>query len=199
MWLVYELELPHQHIEAGGPFGGLDTPEFIAMNPHQHVPVIDDNGKTIWESHTIIRYLAARYGEQRFSADDAYERSRFERWMDWSQTTLQPDFLNGVFWGLYRTPELQRDLQAISKYVDRCSRHFILLDGILNKQPYLVGESLTLADILAGTSLYRYFELEIERPDVPHVRAWYQRLQERPAYCEAVMIPFEDLRGRLDF
>ena len=171
MWLVYELQLPHEHIEAGGRFGGLDTPEFISINPHQRVPVIDDNEKTIWESHTILRYLAARYGEGRFWAEDAYERSRFERWMDWSQTTLQPDFLIGVFWGLYRTPESQRDLQVVSKCVERCSRHFRLLDRILGDRPYLAGESLTLADIPAGTSLYRYFGLEIERPDVPHVKA----------------------------
>jgi glutathione S-transferase len=199
MWLVHELELPHEHIEAGSYFGGLDAPEFIAMNPHRHVPVIDDGGKTIWESHTILRYLAARYGDRQFWSDDAYERSLFERWMDWSQTALQPDFLIGVFWGLYRTPEPQRDLQAISKYVNRCSGHFSLLDGVLRHQPYLAGEAFTLADIPTGTSLYRYFELEIDRPDVPHVRAWYQRLQERPAYRDNVMIPFEDLRGRLDF
>ena len=199
MWLVYELQLPHEHIGAGGRFGGLDTPEFIAMNPHQRVPVIDDNEKTIWESHTILRYLAARYGERQFWSDDAYERSRFERWMDWSQTTLQPDLLNGVFWRLYRTPEPQRDVKAILKYVERCARHFSLLDGMLSNQPYLAGEAFTLADIPAGTSLYRYFELQIERPDVPHVRAWYERLQERPAYREGVMIPFDDLRGRLDF
>ena len=119
--------------------------------------------------------------------------------MDWSQTALQPDFLNGVFWGYYRTPEAQRDWPAITKRLDRCAAHFRLLDGILATRPFLAGDRLSLADIPAGTSLYRYFELDIEHPELPNVSAWYERLKQRPAYREHVMIPFEDLRGRLDY
>ena len=198
-WLVGELGLAHEHIPAGGSFGGTDTPEFLMMNPHGRVPVIDEDGTVIWESHAILRYLAARYGQGRFWSDDAGERSQADRWMDWSQTALQPDFLMGVFWGLYRTPEPQRNWPAIRDKVARCARHFQLLDKMLTDRPFLCGNSLTLADIPAGTSLYRYFELEIERPSVPNVEAWYRRLQERPAYREHVMVPFDELRGRLDY
>jgi glutathione S-transferase len=104
MWLVGELELPHRHIPAGGDFGLNDAPEFLAMNPHGRVPVIDDDGTIVWESQTILRYLAAKYGREWFWSDDPGERSLAERWMDWSQATLQADFLIGVFWGFYRTP-----------------------------------------------------------------------------------------------
>jgi glutathione S-transferase len=58
---------------------------------------------------------------------------------------------------------------------------------------------LSLADIPVGTTLYRYFELDIERPQVPNVEAWYGRLQQRPAYRAHVMIPFGELKGRLDY
>src|SRR5258705_11473739 len=78
MWLVGELGLTHRHVELGGSYGGLDTPEFRAMNPHGRVPVVDDEGTIVWESHAILRYLAACYGRGS---------------LDWSQTTLQPDFL----------------------------------------------------------------------------------------------------------
>jgi glutathione S-transferase len=122
MWLVGELGLDYRHIQAGGKFGGLDTPEFRAMNPHGRVPVIDDDGTIVWESHSILRYLAARYGRGSFWSDDAAERSHDDRWMDWSQTTLQRDFLMGVFWGFYRTPEPQRNLPAIKESIDRCTR-----------------------------------------------------------------------------
>jgi glutathione S-transferase len=197
MWLVGELAIEHRHIEAGGQFGGLDTPEFRAMNPHGRVPVIDDNGTVVWESHAILRYLAARYGRGSFWIDDAAERSRVDQWLDWSQTTLQPDFLIGIFWGFYRTPEPQRNLSAIKESINRCTRHFQLLDRLLSGQTFMLGNQLSLADIPIGTHLYRYFNLEIERPSLPNVDAWYRRLQDRAAYCTHVMVPFGELRGRL--
>jgi glutathione S-transferase len=199
MWLVDELELAHRHIEAGGSFGGLDTPEFRAMNPHGKVPVIDDDGTIVWESHAILRYLAARDGRGAFWQDDPAARSQSDRWMDWAHTTLQPDFLMGVFWGFYRTPAAQRDMTAVRKKIDACARHFTLLDRQLAGRDFVLGNALTLADIPAGTCLYRYFNLEIERPSVPNVEAWYARLQDRPAYRRHVMVPFAELYGRLDY
>jgi len=198
LWLADEMGLAYRHIPAGGSFGGLDTPEFLAMNPHGRVPVIDDDGTVVWESHAILRYLAARHGNGRFWRDDPAERSRIDAWMDWSHTRLQPDFLNGVFWGFYRTPERLRDAGAVAKSVARCTADFRLLDQVLGGRPYLGGEAISLADIPAGTALYRYFELDIERPSVPNVEAWYRRLRERPAYRARVMLPFDELRGRLD-
>ena len=61
------------------------------------------------------------------------------------------------------------------------------------------GAALGLADLPAATSLYRYYELDIPHPPLAHVRAWYDRLQARPAYRQHVMVPFGELRGRLDF
>src|SRR5215475_7618112 len=80
MWLIGELALPHHHIDAGGQFGGLDDPAFLAMNPHGRVPVIRDGDAVVWESHNILRYLAARYGGGRFWSDDAAARARVEGW-----------------------------------------------------------------------------------------------------------------------
>lgn len=199
MWLVGELDLPHRHIDTGGAFGGLDAPAFLAMNPHGRVPVIRDDEATVWESHAILRYLAARRGNGRFWSDDPVVRARVDGWMDWSQTALQPDFLGGVFWGFFRTPEAQRNWPAIKTALARCEQHFGKLERLLEARPFLLGETLSLADITAGTSLYRYFELEIERPALPAVDRWYQRLQQRPPFRKHVMIPFEELRGRLDY
>lgn len=199
MWLVGELQLEHRHIELGGQFGGLDSPEFLAMNPHGRVPVINDNGTLVWELHAILRYLAARHGGKSFWSDDPAERSFSDRWMDWSETTLQPDFLQGVFWGFYRTPEPQRDLRAIKRRVDLCARHVSLLDRHLTDRAFMLGDALTLADIPIATNLYRYFNLEIDRPSVPNVEAWYARLQQRSAYRQHVMVPFQELFGRLDY
>ena len=119
--------------------------------------------------------------------------------MDWVQKTLQPDFLNGVFWGFYRTPEGQRDENAVARSVARCADHSRLVDSTMADRPFLLGDRLSLADIAVGTHLHRYLELEIERPDVPNVEAYYGRLQERPAYRQSIMVPFEELFGRLAF
>ena len=199
MWLVDELDLPHEHILAGGRYGMLDDPEYLQMNPHGRVPVIKDGDVVVWESQTILRYIAARHGDGVFWSADPAEQSLSERWMDWSQSTLQPDFLLGVYWGFYRTPEAQRDMTAVERKVDCCGAHFRLLDQWLSDRDFMLGRHFTLADIPIGTHLYRYFNLEIERPDMPNVDAWFDRLQQRPAYRKNVMLPFDDLYGRLAY
>jgi len=199
LWLIGELDLDHNHIDAGGAFGGLDAPDFLAMNPHGRVPVIRDDAATVWESHAILRYLAARHGAGRFWSVDPVARAPVDGWMDWSQTALQPDFLGGVFWGFYRTPEEQRNWPAIRAALARCASHFGRLERLLDGRRFLLGDDLSLADITAGTSLYRYFELDIERPPLPHVERWYRTLQQRAAFRTHVMIPFGDLRGRLAY
>lgn len=199
LWLVGELGLEHEHIPAGGDVGGLDAPGFLAMNPHGMIPVIADDGLIVWESHAILRYLAARHGGERFWPSDPGVRSQADRWMDWAQTSLQPAFLTGVFWGFYRTPEPQRNWPAINRNLARCAELFGRLDRWLEARAFMLGDELSLADIPAGVALYRYFELEIERPPLPNVESWYGRLQQHEAYREHVMVPFADLYGKLDF
>lgn len=199
LWLVGELDLAHRHVPKGGSFGGLDTLEYRAMNPAGKVPVIDDNGVVVWESHAILRYLAARYGNESLWPQAPAKRARIEPWMDWAQTSFQVDFLTGVFWGLYRTPEPQRDWPAIRAALAHCADHTQILDNMLSVRPFLGGDTLTLADIAVGALMFRYFTLDIERPERRHLQAWYQRLADRPAYRANVMVPYDDLFGRLAF
>jgi glutathione S-transferase len=199
LWLIGELGLDHRHIDVGGAAGGLDTPAFLATNPHGRIPVIDDDGTVVWESHTILRYLAARYAPDRLWSDDPSARSEVDRWMDWSQTALQPVFLRGVFWGYFRTPEPQRNWPAINHALDQCAANFRLLDLWFSNRDFIAGDAFGLADIPIGTCLFRYFELDIERPDVPNVTTWYARLQNRSAYRSHVMLPFDELGGRLAY
>jgi glutathione S-transferase len=199
LWLVGELDLPHTHVPVGGDFGGLDEPEFRALNPHGKVPVIRDGSVVVWESHAILRYLAATHGAGRFWSSEPAARAPIDGWMDWAQTALQPAFLSGVFWGLYRTPPAQRDAAAIAAALDRTHRLLGLVEAQLAGRAFVAGEALSLADIAVGTHLYRYFELEIDRPPMPHLEAWYDRLRARPAYGEHVMVSFAELEGRLAF
>ncbi len=195
MWAVGELGLAHERIDAGGQFGGLDTDEFAAMNPNRRVPVIDDDGTIVWESHSIVRYLAAKYGAGSLAPDDPGIRARSDMWMDWTLADLQPAFI-GVFWNFYRTPEARRNWQFIRQGIARSAVLFRLLDQHLEGRPFVAGDSLTMGDIPAGAQLYRYFTLQIDRPSLPNVEAWYARLQEREAYRTHIMVAYDDLRGR---
>ena len=199
MWIVGELAIPYERIDAGGKFGGLDTPGFLSMNPNGRVPVIDDDGTIVSESNAIVRYLAARYGDGSLWPRDPGARAVADKWMDWAATDLQPAFIGGVFWNFYRTPEQRRDWPLIRRSIAHCGELFKRIDRHLAGRDFLEGAGLTIGDIPLGALLYRYFELEIERPPLPNVEAWYTRLGERPAYREHVMIPFEELRGRLAF
>jgi glutathione S-transferase len=198
MWLLGELELPCRRIDAGGRFGGLDTPEFGALNPNRTVPVLQDGDLVLWESHTILRYLAARYGAGTFWPADPGARALADRWTDWTATNLQPAFMD-VFWGYFRTPPEQRDWGFIDKRLERTAQLFGLMDEVLSRQPWLSGERITMGDIPAACTLYRWYTLDLDKPRFPHVEAWYERLQERPDYREHVMVPYEELRGRTTF
>ena len=98
MWAIGELELAHQHIDVDGDTGSLDTPEFLAHNPHGRILVIEDDGFVVWESNSIIRYLFAKYGGDTIWPNDPAERSLQDRWLDWGLATGQRDFLD-LFWG----------------------------------------------------------------------------------------------------
>jgi glutathione S-transferase len=144
MWVVAELGLPHERIDVGGAFGGLDDPAFLAINPHRRIPVIDDAGLVVWESHAIIRYLCARYGSGTLWPPDAAERSFADRWMDWSATTLQRDFMD-LFWGYYRTPDDRRDWPRLRELIERCACHYRLLDTQLAQRLPTAGSAARLS------------------------------------------------------
>jgi glutathione S-transferase len=194
MWAVGEMGIAHERIDVGGRFGGLATPAYLAMNPNARIPTIEDDGVVVWESNAIIRYLAARYDEGGLWARDPGARAPADAWMDWMQTTLAPDFY-GVFWAVVRTPAARQDRAAIKDLTERLTIHYVLLDRQLASHPYLLGDRFSLADIAVGVTLYRYFEMEIARPALSNLQAWYKRLRERPAFSDHVMISFEELRG----
>jgi len=199
MWTIGELGIPYERIDAGGAFGGLNDPAFAKMNPMKRVPVIDDGGTIVWESHAIVRYLCARYGKVQLWAEDPIQRSTSDIWMEWTQSNLQSTFINGVFWNFYRTPEAQRDWPAIRQSIKLTADLLRILDRHLADRSFVGGDQLGMGDIPPGVQLYRYFNLEIERPSLPNIEAWYERLCSRPAYREHVMLPFDELRGRLNY
>jgi glutathione S-transferase len=188
MWTVADLGLPHERIDVGGPFGGLDTPEFKAKNPNSRIPTIDDNGVIVWESNAVVRYLAARYGAGRLWPIDPGHRSEADRWMDWQQSTIAPDMFP-VFWGLIRTPPEKRDLAAVKAAAERLAASWSLLDRHLGDRIYVAGADFTMGDIPVGCAFWRYTKLDVAKPRLANCDAWHQRLQERPGFRQHVTLP----------
>jgi glutathione S-transferase len=194
MWAVGELAIAHERIDAGGRFSGLDRPDYLSLNPNARIPTVEDGGVVVWESNAIVRYLSARYGEGVLWDADPALRAGADQWMDWMQTTLAPDFY-ALFWASVRTPLARQKPDVTADAAHRLRAHYGLVERQLAGKPYLLGERLSMADIVIGATLYRYYEMPIERPGLATLRAWYERLSARPAYRQHVMVSFEELRG----
>lgn len=188
MWLAAELDLEVDRVDIGGPFGGNDTPEYLAKNPNGLVPTLEDNGFILWESHSIVRYLSEKYGGAPWSPDDAAGRAIASQWMDWYLTKLHPP-MTVIFWALVRTAPEDRDSNALDTAVEQAGELWSLLDRQLEGGDYLTGNAPTIADIPAGCSVSRWFAMDVERPTLPRIEAWHERLQARPAYQDHVIMP----------
>ena len=187
LWCAEELGLDYQSIDAGGAFGVVQEPEYLAKNPNGLVPLIEEDGFVLWESNTIVRYLTARHApDSSWYPSDVRQRAEAEKWMDWVTSSLATPF-RPLFWGMLRTPAEQRDWVAINAAHKTCAQVLSIADQALARQPYLSGDALGVGDVPLGCFAYAWFEMPIERPEMRHLRAWYERLKERPAYQVAVM------------
>lgn len=194
VWVLEELELPYEHENRGGKFGGLDDPAYLAVNPNGLVPTLVDGPLTLWESHAIVRYLSAQYADGLLFPSDPMSRAVVDQWTDWTATRFQPAWI-GVFWSTYRTKLENRKPEQIGAALAESARCFAILEQRLRQAPYLGGEALTYADIVAGIALFRWTTMG-GVPDLsPAVAAWHLRLRDRPAYRKAVEVDFSDLKG----
>ena len=187
MWCVAELGIPCERIDAGMQFGVVNTPEYRKMNPTGLVPTIDDDGFTLWESHTIVRYLCAKHSPGKLWPADLRARADAEHWMDWAFTFQSA--MRNVFWGLIRTPPEKRDASAIEEGKRKTFALVPILEQTLARQPYIAGREFTMGDIPIGCEVQRYMRVPIERPAFPAVQAWFERLRERPAFVKHVNLP----------
>ena len=194
MWTAAELGLACDRLDVGGAFGGNDTPEYRALNPMGLVPTLQDGDVTLFESCAILRYLAARYGGEDFWPSDPAARASLDQWAEWGKGTLTRAVIYDVFWVLVRTPKADRNMEKLAADVANLGKLIKLLDARLGDGPFMNGENLSFADIVVGHVLYRYYTLDFERVDAPNVAAFYQRLTERVAYSEHVMVDYSSLK-----
>ncbi|SLN57929.1 Glutathione S-transferase GstB [Falsiruegeria litorea R37] len=195
MWCVGEIGLSFTRHDVGHLHGGLDTDAFGALNPNRTVPVLQDGEDApIWETGAILRYLATRYAKDGFWPQDPARRAQVDKWAEWAKINVAMEFTGPVFWQRVRTAPWGQNPKAIAAAVQTLETKLALADGQLEKHAFLVGTTLTLADIQLGHILFRYYDIDIERAKLPNLRRYYDALSERPAYREHVMVSYDALR-----
>ena len=187
MWLTGELWLEVDHTNIGGPYGGNDKPEYLELNPNGRVPTIIDGDHVQWESNSCVRYLAERESTAPWYPESLQTRGLANMWMYWATTTVHPHMFS-LFWGMIRTAEADRDLAAIEAARIAMYDVWGLLDKHLANTKYLAGDELSMGYIPAACFAYRWHTLDIKRPDLPNFRAWYDRIADRPAFQQHVML-----------
>jgi len=188
VWCADESGVAFERIDVGGTFGGLDTPQFLALNPNRKIPAIEDGDVVLWESNVIVRYLAARHAAGTLYPGSPAERGRVDQWMDWQQTELGRA-MTDAFTQLVRTPEPERDMRRVEASARATEPVVAILDHHLAARAFVAGDRFTMGDIPVGLQVHRWLGLPLERTPRPHVEAWYARLRQRAGAQRVLSLP----------
>ncbi|KTW02700.1 glutathione S-transferase family protein [Sphingomonas sanguinis] len=185
VWLAEEMGLAYDRRDVGGAFGMDEA--YRALNPNALIPTIEDDGFVLWESNSILRYLAASHGGEAFYPVAPHARASVERWMDWNFTWA--DAIRPIFFQMVRTAPEKRDAALIERSVARAAGLSAILDDVLGRQEWLSGDGFGIGDIPVAAYANTWFQLPVERPSRPNMERWYASLQERAPFRDVVMIP----------
>ena len=186
MWAIGELKLPHERIDIAGAFGKNREAPYLALNPNGLVPTLEDGDLVLWESNTIVRYLARAHGRGSLEPADPKARARAGQWMDWQLSVLGPA-IHETFWGLVRTAPEKRNLAAIETSKTRTTAAITILDAQLARTAYVAGDEFSMGDIPVGIFGYRFHALVKERPPLPHFERWFAAISARHAFRDHIL------------
>lgn len=188
LWCCEEIGLAYERIDAGRHYGVVNTAEFRRLNPNGLVPTIEDDGFVVWESGSVLRYLAAKHASGSLWPEDVVARADADRWIDWSNSTLWPAMVP-IFRAFLRTPEHERDDNLVEAARRETLDAMHILDAQLEGRAFVGGERFTMGDIALGCAVWRWMTLPIERDELPQVQRWFDALSTREAYRKVVMLP----------
>lgn len=181
IFLLEELGLKYQREDYGRQFNNTNTDAYRKMNPTMKVPTLVDGDTVIWESNTILRYLAALHDLHLTGATPA-EKTQVDRWMDWMLAALNAPYL-AVFKDA-KKPAAERGADFVAQSADLVAQLKILDDQITGKNWFALNR-LTLADLALAPVVKRCLEFPIERPQFPELMRWMKAIEARPAFAVA--------------
>ena len=182
LWMLDEVGQAYERQDWGRGYRPTSEADFIKHSIFGVVPVIDDDGFVLRESQTIVRYLANKHNRQDLYPSQLQPRARTEQWMDWASTDLY-SAARPVFHAMIVNAKDPTTATAPAEGVADWSKQMQRLDQQLATDgPFLMGTSFSIADIPTGMVVNRWFALKFDKPALPAVSAYYDRLALRPAY-----------------
>jgi glutathione S-transferase len=165
-WYLEELGVPYEFVKLDMQASEHLQPEYLAINPFARVPAVVDGDFQLWESGAILLYLADKYSKTPLSPE---KRAVFSQWVLFANATLAP----GLFGEENREREMLRLLTSLNE--------------IFSKQPFLVGNELTVADVAVGSILsYISLILKLDFSPYPELLNYMKQLSERPAFQKSI-------------
>jgi len=196
LWCLEELGVDYERIDAGHIYGVTDSDAYLKMNPNGLVPTMQqDDCPPLFESGAIMRYLANEFGTDNFWPCDKILRAQVDMWAEWSKINIGSNFTVPLFWQLVRKKAIDRDLDQIALATKTLNSFLSIANDRLAKSEFLVTNNLTLADVQFGHVLYRYYDIDLQRPPFEHLRRYYDALTQRENYRSTVMVSYEELRN----
>lgn len=183
LWLCDELAISYQREDWGRGHRPTNTPEFLALNPAGQVPVVLDGDLVLRESNAILRYLAAKHCAEALYPAAPAARHPVEMWMDWVAYDVTHALRGAFLGGQLREPPWNNEWFVAQGREDLTAEMRLLDAQLAANGPYVTGETFTIADIPVGLVVNRWFMIDgLDRPGLPALAAYYDRLTERPAY-----------------
>jgi glutathione S-transferase len=168
--------------------GAQKSPEFTALNLNQRMPVLEEDGWSLWESNAIAQYLATRKWDSGLLPKDERARADVSRWMFWESAhwdqacalLIFQRFVKGLF------GQGAPDPVEVEKGLVQFNRAASVLDRHLKGRAFLVGDALTVADFAAGAPLIMTAPAQLPLETYPEIRRWYASLAALPAWSKTL-------------
>ena len=188
LWLCAELGIEeYERLDYGRGYKDCASPEYVALNPNKQVPTLVDGDLVLWESNTILRYLAAKQGRDDLYPADIVARAKVDMWMDW-QLSILNEGMRLLFMGLQVKDPAFTSAESVNKGREMTNRSMAILDAHLaTTGGYAAAANLTISDCAIGMYVHRWYALPVERPALGNLAAYYVRLKERGPFQEWIV------------
>ena len=178
LWALDELGLDYEREDWGLPLRDPRDPAFLALNPNAQVPVLLEDGFALWESNAILIHLALREG--RLLPVETRARGLALQWLGWQAAELNPPWGYAVNGLIRKTPGYD-DPEKIAASMAKWGEKMAILEAQMAGRTFVAGEEFGIADIALGLSVHRWMSIPAEKPALPAVKDYYERLMSREA------------------